>query len=50
LIFIKLNSKQIILSSYQSNRQPQTLFLILIPKYVHVFESTILFLILNPVY
>jgi hypothetical protein len=53
-----LNSKQIILS-YRSNCQPQTnhkqpdfwiLFLILNPKYVHVFKSAILLLILNPTY
>jgi hypothetical protein len=57
-ILIHLNSKQIILSSYRSNRQPRTnhkppdwiLFLILIPKYVHVFKSAILFSILNPTY
>ncbi len=50
---IQFNSKQIILSSYRSNRQPQTnhkppdfwiLFLILIPKYVHVYMC------LNPPY
>ncbi len=55
-VLIQLNSEQIIVS-YQSNRQPQTnhkppdfwiLFLILNPKYVHVFKSAILFLILNP--
>ena len=57
-ILIQLNSKQIILSSYRSNCQPQTnhklpdwiIFLILIPKYVHVFKSAILYSILNPTY